>query len=90
MKLSEIPEAKLVYTTKNIVTKQVPVLYFTLDVGGDLQALCPAVQINSDPMIISYRQLVELDNTILNIVNIEQGEAYWRSRHDAEGVLFRK
>jgi len=78
MRLTDFPSNRVVYTTKFVALKQEEITYVSLDEEGDLQVLGRNGPDIKNAMLVSLKQIITIDETILKIANIEIGQAYER------------
>ncbi len=90
MKLTEYPKNKIVFTTKSVVKENAPIFYISLDKDGDFQMFGNEEQDVNNAILVSLGQIIEMDKTLLNLSNIEIGEAYIRDNKESEWKIFNK
>ena len=87
MKITDIPVSKIVYTTKQIVELQEPILYFTYDEDEDIQIIGETPASMENAMMISFSQALKIDSSILNIEAIQIDETFIKSDKNTGWVL---
>lgn len=84
MKITEFPDNKVVFTTRSIAKDNAPIYYVSLDNDEDLQMLGEEEQDVANAMLVSLEQMLELDETLLNLPDFERGVAYVRDDKNSE------
>lgn len=64
---------KAIITTKRILSKESPVLTVYHDLEDDWQFLDNQELFEEDAVVISFGQILELDETLKNILSLEEG-----------------
>lgn len=77
MRLKDIAPNSVVFSTQAVVYKKEPIVYFCFD-ENDFQALGPGGADIKSAMLVSFSQIIDIDKSILNIENIEPGQAFVR------------
>jgi len=88
MRITEFPDNKVVFTTKSIAKGNAPIFYVSLDNDGDLQMFGEEEQDVNNAMLVSLEQMLEKDETLLQLPDFEKGVAYVREGKESEWKIF--
>jgi hypothetical protein len=89
MKIKDFPPDKIVYTTKTVAQKVEPIFYVSFDQDGDLQVFGNEENDESNAMIVSLQQIIQIDKSILSLPDIQKGEAYIRMTPQSDWEIFK-
>jgi hypothetical protein len=78
---------KAVFTLKSIVNRQSEILYIVHDQEDEWQFLSGGVASLEDMMIVSLRQIIEIDDTIQQILHLAKGKKANRTNRGSEWVI---
>ena len=65
-------------TTNQVMYEKLPILYVYHEIEGDWQFLCGTTNKSEDMMLVSLKNVVEIDNSINELHNLGIGEYSWR------------
>ena len=79
MTISQFDKKKPVITTVFVVKQKSPITEVVYDTDGDLQMLGDEDSEVEDAMVLSLEQMLDLDKTLLDLPDLEQGMRYLRN-----------
>lgn len=78
---------RAVYICRHIIEDNEPILYIKHDNDGDFQFLCGKDHTDEVPMIVSLGEALEIDPTVREVLDLEQGEVAVRNSKNDEWKL---
>jgi hypothetical protein len=76
------PKNLAVFSIRQIIFDQKPILFVTHDEDGDWQFLGTETPLASDAVIVSLAEIVELDSSIKMLSGLQAGWEAWRSNRN--------
>ena len=87
MKLKEEEKLKAVITTKYVVNNNSPIISVLYDEDGDWQFFGNEEVGEEDAMVLSVQQILEIDKTLADLPNLQEGQSAYRQNVNAEWII---
>ncbi len=71
-----------IFTCCHIIEENKPILYVKHDVDGDWQFLCGATHTTEDARIIAMKEVIDIDPSVSEILNLKRGQIAQRQSND--------
>ena len=89
MKLRDENRLKTVISSRFVVNEGSSITAVFYDEDGDWQLFSDEPIEMEDTVIVSVQQILEIDNTLLNLPELEAGESAQKESRDAEWIISR-
>jgi len=86
MNFSYFPKNKSVYTTEFVINDDSDIVYVSLDEDGDFQVFSKEGADTEKTMLVSLENILSKDPSLLEILNIEKGEQFYRKNKNSQWV----
>jgi len=74
----------MVMTTKNIINNNSPIISIWHDAGDGMWQFLDGTDVNEkDAMMVSLEEIVNLDNSVIEVSNLPLGWVAWREKKDS-------
>lgn len=86
MKISDLQENTAVYTTEYVINKDSGIVYVSLDDDGDLHVFSKEGANVEKAMLVTFKNIISMDNSLLSIGNIDKGEKFYRDNKNSPWI----